>query len=59
MQLKICVQLIKNIKRNGEKRLFITGNEPTCSVLIDNGFIKEGDIVFQKLTSFGVVCVGF
>jgi hypothetical protein len=44
---------INNIKRNGEKRLFITWNEPTCSELIDNGFIKDGDIVFQKLTSLG------
>lgn len=44
---------IKNIKRNGEKRLFITWNEPTCSELIDKGFIKKGDIIFQKLTSLG------
>jgi len=44
---------INNIKRNSEKRLYITWNEPTCSELIDNGYIKEGDIVFQKLTSLG------
>jgi hypothetical protein len=44
---------INNIKRNGEKRLFITWNEPTCSQLIDKGHIKKGDIIFQKLTSLG------
>jgi hypothetical protein len=42
---------ITNIKRKGEKRLFITWNEPTCEELIENGFIKEGDVIFQKLTS--------
>lgn len=44
---------INKIKRNGEKRLFITWNEPKCSELIDKGYVKEGDIVFQKLTSLG------
>lgn len=45
---------INNIKRNGEKRLFITWNEPTCFELIKHpNFNKDNDIIFQKLTSLG------
>ena len=44
---------INEIKRNGEKRLFITWNEPTSKELIDNKLILKDDIIFQKLTSLG------
>lgn len=44
---------INSIKRNGERRLFITWNEPTCEELIEKGHFREGDIIFQKLTSLG------
>jgi len=46
---------INNIKRKkNEKRLFITWNEPTCYELVKHSnFIKDRDIIFQKLTSLG------
>ena len=44
---------LKNLKKNNEKRLFITWNEPTCKELIDNKLINKNDIIFQKLTSLG------
>ena len=44
---------IDNLKRYGEKRIFLTWNEPTCKDLIDNKQILKNDIIFQKLTSLG------
>ena len=42
-----------SLKRNEEKRLFITWNEPPCQELVESKKILKNDIIFQKLTSLG------
>ena len=45
---------IDDIKRNNEKRLFITWNCPPSKELIEHkNYKKNTDIIFQKLTSLG------
>ena len=44
---------INNLKRTGEKRIFITWNDPTALELYRTGKVNKHDIVFQKLTSLG------
>ena len=45
---------IENLKRNNEKRVFITWNYPPCCELVQHkNYNKNTDIIFQKLTSLG------
>lgn len=44
---------LDEVERGDEKRIFITWNEPTVMELYEAGAVRDGDIVFQKLTSLG------
>ena len=44
---------LEKLERKGEKRLFITWNEPTSLELYQSGKVNKNDIIFQKLTSLG------
>jgi len=44
---------IDNLQRVGEKRIFITWNEPTSLELYKSSKIMKDDIILQKLTSLG------
>ena len=41
------------LERLGEKRIFITWNEPSALELFNSGKVCPGDIVLQKVTSLG------
>lgn len=44
---------LNKLQRRGEKRVFITWNEPTSLQLVQSGKVYSNDIIFQKLTSLG------
>jgi len=44
---------LSDLKRNQEKRLFITYNDPTSLELYQSNYVRKHDIIFQKLTSIG------
>ena len=44
---------LQKLRRNGEKRVFITWNDPTSIELYRSCKVRKDDIILQKLTSLG------